>query len=188
MKNTSRKVILAMQISLDGFIEGPNGAMDWLLGGDDVWDTMFKDMESVDTYLLGGNTYPVYAEHWRSLLNKTDDSNEVKFAKLADKTPHIVFSHTIKKVDWANTRIATDAEAEIAKLKQQPGKDMYVWGGATFAGFLINKGLVDEYRLVLNPTVLGGGKPLFKDVEKRMKLTLIDSRPLSSGVVVLRYR
>ena len=183
-----RKVILAMQMSLDGFIEGPEGAMDWLTGGEEDWKEMFKDLESVDTYLLGRKMYPGYSDYWRSLLaNPSGPKGEVAFAKLADKTQHIVFSKTLTTVDWENTRIATDPAAEIDRLKKQSGKNMLIWGGAEMASSFINLGLVDRYRIELNPTILGGGKPLFNHISQRKKLKLLESRPLKSGATILWY-
>lgn len=189
METTTRKVILSMQITLDGFVAGPNDEMDWLMSGDDEWDAIFKDLESVDTYLVGSKMYPGYADFWRSqLTDPSAPANLVKYARIADKAPHIVFSKTMTHADWANTRIAQDPATEIAKLKQQPGKDIVVWGGASFAASLINAGLIDEYRLTLNPTLLSKGKALFKDLKEKRKLALISSQPLQSGTVVLRYR
>ena len=175
-------------MSLDGFIEGPNGAMDWLTSGEEDWKEMFKDLESVDTYLLGRRMFPGYSAYWRSLLtDPTSPKDELTFARLADKSQHIVFSNTLTTVDWENTRIATDPAAEIQQLKKQPGKDMVIWGGAGLAGSFINLGLIDRYRIVLNPTVLGGGKPLFRDILRGRKLQLIESRPLKSGATILWY-
>ena len=178
-----------MQITLDGFVEGPDGNMDWLLDGNDVWDEMFKDLESVDTYLVGRKMYPGYSGFWQSMLNDTTaDPNLVKYAKLAEKSQHIVFTKGDFKPDWKNTRVAHDLPGEVAKLKKQDGKDMVSWGGAGFASSLINLGLVDEYRLSLNPTLVTGGKSMFNSLQKIHRLQLIDSRPLKSGLVILRYK
>jgi dihydrofolate reductase len=186
---SQRKLILAMQMTLDGFVEGPNGEMDWLIGSDDVWNEMFKDLESVDTYLLGRKMYPGYAGFWQSMLNNTSaDPNLVKYARLADKSQHIVFTKGDFKPDWKNTRVAHDLPGEVARLKKQDGKNIVSWGGATFASSLINLGLVDEYRVTLNPTLLAGGKSMFNNLEKISKLKLIDARPTQSGLVILRYQ
>jgi dihydrofolate reductase len=183
-----RKIILAMEMSLDGFIEGPNGEMDWLINKEEDWKEMFKDLESVDTYLLGRKMYPGYAAYWRSALtNESSPKDELRYAKLADKSQHIVFSKTLTTVEWKNTRIATDPLAEINQLKKQPGKDMVIWGGAELAATLINLGLVDRYRITLNPTILGGGKPMFNNIAQRRKLKLLESRPMKSGATILWY-
>lgn len=183
-----RKIILSMQMSLDGFIEGPNGGMSWINSNEEVWSEMFKDLKSVDTFLLSSKMYPGYAGYWRSVLKDSSASKgDRDFAKLADKTPHIVFSRTMKSVDWANTRIADDAEKEIASLKKQEGKDIMMWGGATLASAFINRGWIDEFRITLVPVVLGGGKSLFGGITEQKKFRLVGTRPLKGGPVILNY-
>jgi dihydrofolate reductase len=185
-----RKVILSMQMTLDGYVAGPNEEMDWVISSNDAWIEIFKDLESVDTHLLGRKMYPGYAQFWQSALKDTSmPAGFVKFAQIADKTQHIVFTHDKDfKPSWHNTRVAHDPQKEINELKKQPGKNIIVWGGANFASGLINLGLIDEYRITLNPTLLGGGKALFNNLKKRNTLKLIDSRPLASGLVILRYQ
>ena len=178
-----------MQITLDGYVSGPNDEADWLIISDDSWTDLDKDLNSADTYLLGRKMYPVYSEHWQSVLRNPDsDPNELKFAKLADKTQHIVFTKGDFKPDWKNTRVAHDLPAEVARLKKENGKNIIAWGGANFAANLIKLGLVDEYRFALNPTILSGGKQLFRNIEERQKLTLIDAKPLKSGLIIVRYK
>ncbi len=186
---SNRKVVLSMTLTLDGYVAGPNNEMDWLITDDNsLWTEMFKDLENVDTFLLGRKMYPGYAEYWRSAMNSTTmDPNMVKFGKLADNTQHIVFSHSDFKTDWKNTRVAHDPAEEIARLKKQPGKDIFTWGGVGFARELIRLGLVDEYRLSVSPVLIGEGKSLFHDLKKRNSLKLIDARTLSSGIIILRY-
>jgi dihydrofolate reductase len=186
---SQRKLILSMQITLDGYVAGPNDELDWLIISDDVWTDLDKDLNAADTYLLGRKMYPHYAEHWQSVLrNRESDPNELKFAKLAEKTQHIVFTKGDFKPNWKNTRVAHDLPAEVARLKKEKGKNILAWGGANFASNLIKLGLVDEYRLALNPTILTRGKALFNNLEQRKKLALIDSKPLKSGLVSLRYQ
>jgi dihydrofolate reductase len=186
---SNRKVILSMQMTLDGYVAGPNDELDWMSSSDDEWTYMFKDLESVDTFLLGRKMYPGYADFWKSCLNNDSMSADlVRFAKLAEKTTHIVFTRGDFKPDWENTKVAHDPVAEIARLKKETGKDIMAWGGANFARELISLGLVDEYRISINPTLIGEGKSLFGDLKKRNKLALIDARTLSSGVVILRLK
>jgi dihydrofolate reductase len=186
---SQRKLILSMQITLDGYVAGPNDSADWLIISDDAWTDLDKDLNSADTYLLGRKMYPGYSEHWQSVLRNPDsDPNELKFAKLADKTQHIVFTKGDFRPDWKNTRVAHDLPAEVARLKKENGKNIIAWGGANFASNLIELGLVDEFRLALNPTLLTKGKSLFNNLQQRRKLTLIDSKPLKSGLTILRYR
>jgi len=186
---SQRKLILSMQITLDGYIAGPNDEADWLMGSDEEWADLFADIHAADTFLLGRKMYPLYSQYWQTVLTKPDsDPNELKFAKLADQTQHIVFTKGNFKPDWKNTRVAHDLPAEIKRLKKENGKNIIAWGGANFARNLIEFGLVDEYRFALNPTILTGGKPLFQNMQQRRKLVLIDSKPLKSGLIVLRYK
>jgi dihydrofolate reductase len=184
-----RKVRLQIQCSLDGFIEGQNGEMDWISrDSEDQWADLFEDLKSVDTLLLGHGMYPEYANYWRGVLkNPSASKNEIAYAKLAEKTPHIVFSKTETRTDWKNTRFMKDPK-EIIKLKQQPGKDMILWGGSRMVSSFMNLGLIDEYKILVNPMVLGGGKPLFANQEQRKKLTLVGAKTYQSGVVMLHYR
>jgi dihydrofolate reductase len=186
---SQRKVILSMQMTIDGYVAGPNDEMDWLITGEDEWQDLFNDLQSADTYLLGRKMYPVYSEYWQAVLkNPESKGGDLEFAKLAEKTEHIVFTKGDFKPDWKNTRVSHDLHGEIANLKKQPGKNIIAWGGANFASNLINPGLADEIRIALNPTVLGNGKTMFGNVDHRSKLELIDSRALQSGLIILRYK
>jgi dihydrofolate reductase len=186
---SQRKVILSMQMSIDGYVAPADEKLNWIIGSEEEWRELFKELEEADTYLLGRKMYPDYSQHWQSVLKSPDaKGGELGFAKLAEKTQHIVFTNGDFKPDWKNTKVAHDLPGEIAMLKKQSGKNMIAWGGANFASNLINLGLVDEIRIALNPTVLGGGKPMFGNMDHRRKLELIDSRPLKSGLVIVRYR
>jgi dihydrofolate reductase len=196
-QTNQRKLILSMEMSFDGIVAPENNeaaeqtdtADQDVDNSNELWNQMFNDLQSVDTILTGAGMNPLYYDHWRAQLNNPKaDPNEVKYAKWAYQIPHIVFSKTQQKVDWPNSRIATDPEAEIAKLKQQPGKDILTWGGATFANYLISKGLIDEYNIRVSAKILGRGKSLFKNIQNKSNLTLIDVRPLKSGTVMLRYK
>ena len=192
-----RKLIVALQISVDGFIEGPNGELDWAMADDEeTWKDVFEMLESVDTCILGRVMYPDYEQYWLAVLaNPTGNlplsckpatKNEIAYARWADKTPHFVLSTTLHKVEWETTRIVRDVE-EIRKIKLQPGKDIYAVGGATLVSSLMNAGLVNELRLLISPVVLGRGKALFKDVKEHHALTLMRAKPLKSGKVSLTY-
>ena len=114
--------------------------------------------------------------------------NEVVYARWADKTRHVVFSSGLDTADWANTQIMRDVASDVPRLKKEAGKDLLVYGGARFAGALIVQGLVDEYHLVVEPVVLGGGKPLFENLSTRLALKRTDAKPLPSGAVWLTYK
>jgi dihydrofolate reductase len=185
-----RKVILAMQVTLDGFIEGPKGEVDWAMKEDEeTWKYVFDVQRSADTLLLGRVMYPGFEKYWLAArTNPSSTKNEIEYARLADTMQKIVFSKTLKKVEWKTTRIVKDHIAEeIQRMKQQPGKDMVLLGGAGLASSFMNLGLIDEYHLIVNPLILGGGKPLFKDVKERHKLKLINTKTFKSGKVVLHY-
>jgi dihydrofolate reductase len=164
--------------------------MDWFPPDDPGdWEQEFKLTAEVDTVLLGRVMYPGYAQYWRGVLAEPSkhSKNELTFARWADKTRHIVFSRSMKDADWSNTEIMRDAAEQVPALKREGGKNLIVYGGAIFAGALIDLGLVDEYHLVLQPVALGGGKPLFKDLSQRRTLKLTAVKPLPYGGVWLSY-
>jgi dihydrofolate reductase len=192
-----RKIIAALQVSVDGFIEGPNGELDWAMAEDEeTWEDVFETLSHVDTFILGQKMYPGYEQYWLAVLANPDGilpfsgrpstRNEIDYARLADRTPHIVLSRTLDKVAWKTTRIVRDVE-EIRRLKQQPGKDIYAVGGATLVSSLMNLGLIDEVRLLVNPVILGGGKALFKDVKDRHVLKLVQAKAFKSSKVSMSY-
>ena len=187
-----RKIIAAMQMSVDGFIEGPNGEVDWI----DGWEDPFDLLSQIDTLILGGGMYLGYEQYWRAIFanpesvspftGKVASKGEVDYARFAAKTPHVVVSTTLEKVAWSHTRIVRNI-AEIRQMKEQPGKDMHAVGGATLVCSLISAGLVDELRLVVRPIVLGGGKAMFKDVKERHALRLIETKALKQDLARLTY-
>jgi dihydrofolate reductase len=187
-----RKIIAALQVSLDGFIEGPNEELDWV----NSWEDSFDVVGKVDTFILGARMYPGYEQYWqavrdtpRSVLPFTGrpaTEGEIEYAEFAGRTPHIVVSSTLQTVSWKNTNIVRGLE-DIRRLKEAPGGDIHAVGGATLVSSLMNARLVDEIRVVVQPIVLGDGKPLFKDVKGRYALTLITARPLNAGAVFLSY-
>jgi dihydrofolate reductase len=192
-----RKIIAALQTSMDGFIEGPNGELDWAIAEDEeTWRDLFEMLSSVDTCILGRVMYPDYEQYWLAVLanpsgilpltGRAATKNEIAYARWADKTPHVVLSRTLETVAWKTAQIVRGVE-EIRKIKQQPGKEMYVVGGATLVSSLMNLGLIDELRLMVNPLILGGGKALFKDVKERHALKFVRAKPLESGKVSLVY-
>jgi dihydrofolate reductase len=190
---SERRIIAAMQVSVDGLIEGPNGEVDWVGN----WDDSFGLLSEVDTCVLGGGMYPGYEEYWTSILANPEgvlsltgavpNEDEVAYARFADRTPHFVLSSTLGEVPWQTSTVVRDIEA-IRRLKQEAGKGIYAVGGATFISSLMNVGLVDELRLTVRPIVLGRGKPLFKDVSDRHALTLVRAEARDGEKVGLIYR
>jgi dihydrofolate reductase len=191
--NESRQMIAAMQVSLDGLIEDADGQVDWV----GSWDDSFDLLPQIDTCILGAGMYPGYEQYWMGILanptgvlpltGKVPTEEEVAYARFADETPHVVLSTTMEEAAWETTRIVRDVEA-ISDIKREPGRDIYVVGGATLVSSLMNHGLIDEIRLTVQPIVLGAGKPLFKDVTERHRLELVQARPLAGGKLSLTYR
>jgi dihydrofolate reductase len=189
-----RQMIAALQVSVDGLIEGPGGEVDWI----GAWDDSFDLLGQIDTCVLGGRTYAGYEQYWRAILadregvlpltGKVASEAEVAYARFADRTPHLVVSTTLEDVTWGTARIVRDVD-EIRRVKQQPGKDIYVVGGAALVSSLMNLGMIDELRLTVHPLLLGRGTALFKDVTDRHALTLVLAEPRTgSGKLSLVYR
>lgn len=191
-----RKVILSMMMSLDGFVAGPNDEMDWLPPFNDeaLWKDMHKQMwenlRSVDTLLLGRATYRIWETYWpAATTNPASTKNDLDFSRYADETQKVVFSRTLENVSWKNTRLVKENIAEeISKLKERPGKNLALAGGAGIAQTFIRLGLIDDYLLLVHPVILGRGKPLFKGLENRIKLKLVETTRLRPEVVELHYR
>ena len=187
-----RKLIAAFRMSLDGFIEGPNGEVDWV----DTWEDTFDLMPQIDALVLGGGMYPGYEQYWSAVhadpqnalpfTGRPASAGEIEYARFAHSTTHVVLSTTLETVLWKTTRIVGDVE-EIRAMKDQPGKDIYAVGGATLISSLMNRGIVDELRLDVHPIVLGGGKALFDEVEDRHPLQLLEGKPFGPGQVRLTY-
>jgi dihydrofolate reductase len=186
-----RKLILSMQMSLDGFIVGENGDSSWMNTNDpEDWSDHFEMLKTVDLVLLGRVVWPDYRNYWKqALTSSTASTNEVKYARIAEKTPHLVFSKTIKDPEWTNANILSgDVVEEAKKLKQLPGKDIVTYGGAMFARTLIEAGLVDEYRLCVVSAIVTKGKSFFDGLTKKSTLELTDVKKLKSGMIIVRYR
>lgn len=191
-----RKVILAMQMTLDGFSTGPNGEMDWLppfndeKSWEDLHEEMWNQLRSVDTLLLGRVTYQIWEKYWpAAAMSPSSSKSDVEFSEFADKTQKIVFSKTLEKTDWQNTRLVKENIAEeIEKMRHQPGKNMVVVGGAGIAQTFMRLGLIDEYYVTVHPVVLGMGKPLFGNLDDKIKLKLVGTKTFKTGAVELHYQ
>jgi len=191
---SSRKMIAALQVSLDGFIQGPDGEKDWA----DSWASALQLIPDVDMFVLGGRMYPDYGAFWESIEADPDrvppfqeqvpTKSEVAYARLAATTPHIVLSTTLTSVSWPPTAQVIRDVAELRILKSRPGKNMYVVGGATLVASLLNENLIDELRLIIHPIVLGKGQGLFSSVTRRLWLDLVQARANESGRVIVTYR
>ena len=181
-----RKIIFQMMVSLDGYFEGPHKELDWHRVDGEFNDYASDLLDSVDTLLFGRVTYELMAGYWPTPSALTNDP--VIAAKM-NSWPKVVFSRTLAAATWTNTRLIRDhAAEEIARLKQQPGRDMAIFGSSDLTVSLVPYGLVDEYRIFINPVVLGGGKPLLHGLQERLDVHLIWSRVLKSGLILACYK
>jgi dihydrofolate reductase len=175
-----------MGVSLDGFIAGPNGEIDWSAPDEELHRFHNQHVREIGAHLCGRRLYEVMT-YWETAdENPSAAEYELEFARIWKSLPKIVFSKTLEEV-VGNARLVRGGVAEeVAKLKEQPGKDLAV-GGAGLASTLIELGLVDEYRLFVSPVVLGGGTPYFPALEERIDLELVETRTFGSRVVYVRY-
>ena len=187
-KTGLRKLKLQVEMSIDGCIAGPNDEMDWLVLDDDKLNEYVNELtDTVDTIILGRKMTDVFISYWSDVMSKPDEPWNA-FAKKMIEIPKVVFTKTLSKSEWINTDVATgDLKDEITKLKSQNGKDIIVYGGASFDSSLIKEKLIDEFYLFINPFLMGTGKTIFKDLREIQKLTLIESIAFESGVVLLHY-
>jgi dihydrofolate reductase len=192
-EGTMRKLIVGMQISVDGKIAGPEGYADWV----EVWSDAYGLMPQVDACLLGAGMYPRYERRWTEVQQSEPDGPllmtgtlpspaDVEWARFAARTPHYVLSNTLTSALWPNTSFLRGLE-DIAALKQQPGKDIYLIGGARTSASLIDAGLVDELRLIVHPLIAGEGKALFVTTERRRGLEPRKVQQLQDGRLSLVY-
>ncbi len=179
-----RKVLVFNLVTLDGFFEGPNHDISWHNVDAEFNDLAEQQLADLGMLVFGRVTYELMASYWPT---PTAIENDPHVANAMNALPKVVFSRTLKTADWQNTRlVSTDAAVEVANLKQQAGKDIALFGSAQLQSSLLQTGLIDELRLMLNPIILGRGTPLFKP-EDHLKLTLLDTKPFRSGNVLLIY-
>lgn len=178
-----RKVCLGMNMTFDGYVAGPNGELDWVFRtmSPDMGEWVTELLRGSDTILLGHTTYLQQAAVWPKQTSEMAD--------LLNSHTKVVFSKRLTTLEWNNSRLAfADATEEIAHLKQQPGKNIAVTGGATLAQSLSRMGLIDEYDLVMHPIVLGRGKPLFTELSAPLNLKLVSAKTFASGAIGLTYQ
>jgi dihydrofolate reductase len=194
-----RKVIYAMSLSLDGFIEAANGDLSWSYPDEEL-HKHFNDLESaIDIHLYGRRLYENMAAYWPTAdKNPSATEYEIEYARIWRNMPKVVFSRTLNRVGWNSRLVRENIAEEVNKLKNQPaaidqpaainqpGKYLSV-GGAELASSFMQLGLIDEYRLYIHPVVLGDGKPMFRPLQDWIKLRLVETYTFGSGVVLLRY-
>lgn len=182
-----RKLKLQMQMSVDGFVCGPEGQLDWMTW---EWDDKLKEFgteltDSFDTILLGRKMSPGFIGHWEGVVNNQPDSRDYASAKIFVDTPKIVFSKTIESMEGQNVVVENgDLAEKVSELKSEPGKDIIVYGGASFVSSLIENNLIDELNLFINPTAIENGMRIFSG---RTNLKLVKSQAFECGIVVNTY-
>ena len=184
-----RKLISFMHISLDGFVAGPNGEMNWIKADQELFDHVGKRIAEADTALYGRKTYDMMEGYWPTAGDAPDASKHDKEHSNWYKKAHkIVLSRSMKDADLPNTTIISDNLADkINEIKQKQGPDIAVFGSPSATHALIELGLIEGYWLFLNPTILGKGIPLFTNIKDMTKLKLLDTRRFTNGVVELSY-
>jgi dihydrofolate reductase len=181
------RLIYSMSVSLDGFVETPSRSLDWVLVDEELHSLFNDEARAMSAFLYGRRMYELMIDYWPTAENDPSATPAMlEFARIWKDKPKIVFSRTLSRVDWNSRLVRDGALEEVARLKAQPGFDMDV-GGPTAASPLIRAGLVDEYRLYVNPVILGAGTPFFPVLDDRIGLTLLETRTFGSGVVYLRY-
>jgi dihydrofolate reductase len=174
-----RKVILSMMVSADGYMEGPGHDIGWHIWDDEMSAYMLDFFKTTDLFLYGRVSYELMLGYW--------PAEKGIFADVMNDMPKLVFSRTLEKTTWNSRLVKDNIAGEIKQLKRQPGKDMVLFAGADIATAFILDDLIDEYRLIVNPVVLGAGTPYFKGVREPFKLHLTGAQKFNCGNVLLRY-
>ncbi len=185
-RTNMRKIIVSNYVTLDGFIAGPNGEFDWFVWDEETAEYSKGLLKSIDAILFGRVTYELMAGYWPTASPPAEDQVIID---AMNNLPKIVFSKTLEKVAWKNSRLVKKNIAnEVATLKQQPGRDIVIYGSGSIVSTLTQLGLIDEYRIFVNPVVLGSGKPMFKGLNDRLNLNLLTTKTFNCGVVLLHYQ
>jgi dihydrofolate reductase len=185
-----RKIIAFNLVTVDGLFAGPNGEIDWHNYDDEMGTHSLEQLKSLGALIFGKTTYELMASYW-----PTPDGvkGEPVVAGIMNSIPKIVFSKTLQEVKdgplWKNVKVFHEIKPEeIIKMKEQEGGDIAIFGSGTIVQQLTNLGLIDEYRLIVNPLILGNGKPLFKDIKNKLNLKLLKTKAFKNGNVLLCYQ
>ena len=184
--STDNKIIVWMQVSLDGRASGPGGAFDWPVVGPELTTYFLGGLRGAGLFCYGAEVYRGMAAYWPTADEESGaDEYQVAFSRLWKPMPKLVFSHNLDTTEW-NTTVAADIDA-IRSFADNADGDAYVFGGATVVGELIRRDLIDEYQLFVHPVVLGDGAPLFPDLDERRQVRLAGSRVYDDSVISMRY-
>jgi dihydrofolate reductase len=184
-----KKLKLQVQVSVNGYIAGPNSEMDWLTwtSDDDFVKYVTELHDSIGTMVLGRKLAEGFIPYWTSIVANPEDS-QYSFARIMVDTPKFVFTKTLDKSIWENTELAKgDLTTEVNQIKKQGEGDIIAYGGSAFVSSLVKENLIDEYHLFVNPAALGKGLPIFNELENVLKLKLEKATPLNCGIVILCY-
>lgn len=179
-----RKIILSMMVSVDGFIEDAEQNIEWHKWNAEMDQYMGDFFKSLDTMIMGRKTYELMADYWPE--NTTEDQ---VIRDNMNNLPKLIFSKSLTSTNWNNCRLFSEINKdEFSEMKNQSGKDIVIFGGASIASAFTQMGLIDEFRIIINPVMLGGGTPLFKANNKKLELFLIESKAFNCGNVLLHYQ
>ena len=182
-----RKLKLQMQVSIDGMVAGQKGPphFNW---DKEVRQYSIANAANVDCILLGRKTATGFIPHWKSVADNPKDA-DFEFGKLVTVIPKVVFSETLRKSEWPNATVANGGIVDhVNQLKTQAGKDLLVYGGSSFVASLVERNLIDEYHLLVNPVLLGSGQTISRGLADTLRLTLVTNRVFSCGTVLLCYK
>jgi len=185
-----KNLALFLHVSLDGFVAGPNGEMNWIIASEELFDYAGQQTDRSDTALYGRVTYQMMESYWPTAADQPGATrHDIEHSRWYNHVHKVVASRTLQGANLPNTKIISDNLAgEISKLKQGSGKDIVIFGSPTVAHELMAGNLIDDYWLFVNPVLLGQGIPMFKGIQSRIALSLVYSTVLSSGVVCLHYK
>jgi dihydrofolate reductase len=187
-----RRLISHLQVTLDGFVAGPNGELEWSGEYHDeaMWEDVFDLLSNVDTVIFGRVTFQLFEDYWPSVReNPSATRRDVEFGEWINEVQKLVVSRTLTSVKWKNSAlIRGDAAAEVARLKEDDGNDLLIFGSSTLVSSLMSAGLVDEHRTNIHPVILGDGKRFVPSLTGAHPLQLVDARKINAGVVGLHHR
>ena len=187
-----RKVVLLEHVSLDGFVAGPRGEMNWIRADTELFELTEALTVDADAAIYGRVTYELMAGYWPTAADGPNATqHDISHARWVNSVPKLVFSRTLDAAPWGQGQaqlIKDDVAAVMPAIKEQPGQNLLMIGSAGLAQDFMRHGLIDEFRLFVNPVILGAGKRLFPEMESRVELELVESKPLASGVLALHYQ
>ena len=194
-----RRIVIFDRVTADGYFATEDGKLDWAVPDDELDKAAMQGPQVFDTILFGRRTYEMFEKFWPHALDDRGTasdphhagrrSSELRaMAVFLNETPKVVFSKTLEKVTWSNSRLVRQLDPrEVEAMKRQPGKDMIMFGSGSIASQLTQHGLIDEYQLIVNPVLLGRGRPLLSGVSKSTRVRLLEAKTYPSGNVKLRY-